>query len=136
MREILFRGKREDNASWIYGNYIYAPSNGDCYVYNICAPDTPYDWYEIGLKSLGQYIGRKDKNGAKIFEGDIVRTEFGRLCIVVWFDSRLVCGWDLEPIKTSENLLHDAPRSEHVFDEEYLEIVGNIYDNPELLTEN
>jgi len=134
MRDILFRGKRSDG-EWICGNYIYAPRNGDSYVYNICTNDAPYDWYEIDTKTLGQYTGRKDKNGTKIFEGDIVKTEFGRLCIIVWFSSRVACGWDLEAIRTCENLLHDAPLKVHIFDEDYLEVIGNIHDNPELLAE-
>lgn len=77
-----------------------------------------------------QYIGRKDINKKEIYEGDIVRTNSGRLCRVVWFSSPQYQGWDLEPIETK----NPAPKEWNLW--EYLEIIGNIFDNPELLKED
>lgn len=131
MREILFRGKVTDG-SWIYGNYIYAPGNVE--VHSICDPDFPYDWYEVNRHTLEQYTGLIDKNDTKIFEGDIVRTKYGRLCIVAWFSSDACVGWDLIPVDTVENICHKkCSDSYDIYKKDNLEVIGNIHDNPELM---
>lgn len=135
MREILFRGKRTDG-EWISGNYIYAPSNEDSYVHNICTPDEPYDWYEIDPETLGQYTGHEDKNNTKIFDGDIVKFNsdyddwdrfYDNPVIKVEYES-LTGGFD--PFAS-----YDCDCG-IIIESNKCEVVGNIYDNPELLTEN
>lgn len=132
MREILFRGERLDNGDWVYGYYV-----GPVGVTNdpeICdANDITGGRYDVDPATVGQYTGLTDKNGVKIFEGDIVRTKYGRLCIVVWFPPKLC--FDLEPICNSENLERKAPDKWDLWDENNLEVVVNINDNPELLEE-
>ncbi len=114
-REILFRGKNEEG--WFYGNLlIYA--------------DTAQIWYEekgygkvnvlVDPSTIGQYTGLTDRNGVKIFEGDIIK-----------YRSEI-----FEVIYSATNARFLALRPNGVFNAAAMrncEIIGNIHDNPELL---
>ena len=145
MREILFRGKADPHYyphinQWVYGAYIHRtlfygdPDDSHWILYTGEFDCDFYDAARIVPKTLGQYTGFDDKHGNKIFEGDIVKTKYGRLCVVVWFSSQVHNGWDLETIKTVENCAYTQyPDAFDLYKKENLEIVGNIHDNPELL---
>lgn len=160
-REILFRGKRCDNGEWVYGNLLKGVE-GDCYIIVITKDGfTKYEEYEVAPDTVGQYTGLKDKNGNKIFEGDILRVkEFENLLTKEFseddnrFDlftlDEIKGEKDAEyitPVKWEEcgfvvstngnyfdmwaaSLFGDMKRSNPVLD---FEVIGNIYDNPELL---
>ena len=127
-REILFRGKRLDNGEWIYGFVIHAQEDDSWGITNEIEYFNDVDGYTVG-----QYTGLTDKNGVKIFEGDIVQTKYGRLCIVDWFESNSTLCFDFRPIDIAENLLKKAPDKWDLWHEANLEVIGNIHDNPDLL---
>lgn len=115
MREIEFRGKRTCDNEWTYGWFIgiYQTEDGDVG----CIRDYTGKDNLVKLETVGQYTGLKDKNGKKIFEGDIVRYIDNDLIEYVEFiDGVFFAG--------SEELRYA-----------YCEVIGNIYDNPELLEE-
>lgn len=133
MREIMFRGKRLDNGRWVRG-LPFAVHSG-LKIEGIETWDG--ERHLVDTKTVGQYTGMVDKNGTKIFEGDVVRTKYGRLCVVVWFSSNGCIGWDLMPVDTVENCVHTkAPDAYDVFKKDNLEVIGNIHDNPEFEVRN
>lgn len=125
MRKILFKMKRKSDNKWIYWSPFCGVSDKVPTSIPIDTEIQEFDFpYEIILDTLCQYIGRDDKFGNPIFEGDVVRTQYGRLCSVVWFDSPNDVGWDLHPLEDK----HPYPDGA-IWDIQYLEVVGNIFDD-------
>ena len=122
MRIILFRGKRIDNSEWVYGYYVPV-----CFGRFPCKPaivpesDGTWEPIEVKKETVGQYTGLTDKNGTKIFEGDIIFDPELKENHIVMFDEGGFC--------TEEMFLQFYL----CFDEMEVEVIGNIHDNPELL---
>ena len=117
----LYRAKRIDNGEWVEG-YLYGIWERRYILWGM-TNDVP-DMIEVDPSTICQCTGLKDKNGKLIWENDIVRC--GKNCTVTWCDT--FASWRLN---TSEWMYS------HFFGEackpEDVEIVGNIFDNPELL---
>ena len=154
MREILFRGKRKDNGEWVEGLYG---------INTICCEQSTYlsaviskmsqriydcESWEVESNTVGQYTGVTDKNGTKIFEGDIIEsvsrlvnsvgtptggTDISRY-IIEWGEHKWVkkiffCNrgdyWKKNNVLPEDLYPYTASR--------YCEVIGDIYDNPDLL---
>lgn len=136
MREILFRGKRTDNGEWVYGNYYIAEKLDKSGVeYFIIEIEAEGSQYYVTPETVGQYTGLTDKNGKKIFEGDIVKTKkYGKIIghsnvrdfdiFVVIYEPAM---FRLENTHRAFNLVGKCGKGIDY------EVIGNIHDNPELL---
>ena len=135
MREILFRGKRTDNGEWVEGFYLYTNENTQPVIIDMeCCSNV------IIPETIGQYTGMTDKNGKKIFEGDIVRltdehNEMEWTAVVVFGNPNgdYSWGWQLSAIEEfggNKDILLWVDMEESGA---YCEVIGNIYDNPELM---
>lgn len=118
MREIIFRGKRIDNGEWIVGSYIHLNVNADFICHGRSFNSLIPIKIEVIPETVGQYTGLTDKNGTKIFEGDIVKVE-GKLYEIKYMLGQFFVGINM-------------PIAYKRFD---CEVIGNIHDNPELIKE-
>lgn len=133
-REIIFRGKRIDNGKWVCGDLAHFPNKT---MIDTHKHGQPWRGYTVNPETVGQYTGLFDKNGKKIFEGDIIKTHSGLLGKVVYgsfFDDEYcgdACGWFWIG-KDRENHTYKLALSscwgEH-------KVIGNIHNNPKLLKE-
>jgi uncharacterized phage protein (TIGR01671 family) len=133
MREIEFRGKRVDiGHKWCYGNIQERCGHVAIYEKTHFS-DTPKGYYvghSVIPETVGQYTGLTDKNGAKIFEGDIVETK-----LTSTDDPRLVSSLGIKNREVIEYWKGKfKTKTANLSDDDYsFEIIGNIHDNPELL---
>ena len=126
MREILFRGKCKTDNEWLYG-FPYVTRKNAVKINWYCSEFGSMRTDEVDPETVGQFTGLTDKNGVRIFEGDIVeRVSDGERAVISWlkyfacfglsFDG-WCCGFD--------NYDYNLPSD--------FEVIGNIHDNPELL---
>lgn len=132
MREILFKAKRIDDREWVVGQYV-----------NTCYPGKdketghfivvyPNEYHEVYTSTLCQFTGLCDKNGKRIWENDILMAHLDESYpedttyeTVEWG----VAGWVTHEANSADRQYLDE------FDFEHFEVVGNIFDNKELLQE-
>ena len=133
MREILFRGKRVDNGKWIQGDIVQFPVHG---VVRIVEQEPSYKDAEVDSDTVGQFTGLTDKNGRKIFEGDIIHLEYSQ----VFFGGEYFGEYTAEVSYKEGCFITDGINNGDEietplsgFDNDEVEIIGNIHDNPELL---
>lgn len=121
MREILFRAKRIDDGEWIEGLLCY-----NIYSHLSIQPTKEENCCPILMASIGQFTGLTDKNGKKIFEGDIVKGAWNTVFQVVYDDCYL--GFRAKEKDGFHNCID-------YYGLDRLEVIGNIHDNPQLLKE-
>lgn len=139
MREILFKAKRIDNGEWVEG--YYTERNGktfigiDISIYSdmfevFCTP--VIRWFEVDPETLCEFTGRCDKNGKKIWENDILMAHLDESYpedvtyeTIEWG----FAGWVTHETNSADRQYLDE------FDTKLFEVVGNIFNNKELLQE-
>lgn len=127
MRDIEFRGRKHDSKHWVVGDLNRCVVVGEMYI-NRIEENLSTTTHRIDPETLGQYTGKKDSYNEKIFEGDIVRTVYNgveKVFIVVWDNIE----FDFKATNGKENYGSDGFRYLGCCEE--IEIIGNIYDNPE-----
>ena len=124
MREILFRGKRLDDGEWVYGSFCMdalEQFNGLCGVDGFIRlydkAKGKMQTYEVDRETVGQYTGLKDKNGNRIFDGDILSIWNESHDVVVFEDGAFYLENTSIPMRFANKF----------------DVIGNITDNPELL---
>ena len=135
MREILFKAKRLDNGEWVEG-FCVNISNKHLYIFtgklDISNGYLDLEKYSVGPKTLCQYTGLTDKNGNKIWENDAVRYE-DDLVNMVKVD---LIGWN-ETHAAFTILADEKGNMKYYYIDEFIasnfEVIGNIFDNPELM---
>jgi uncharacterized phage protein (TIGR01671 family) len=156
MREILFKAKRIDNGKWVEGYYLkdqYHRGGKDIIFYRKDSDRFTVYTDIIDIETLCQFTGLCDKNGKKIWENDVLMChgnsedlakavfgEFGVRDIGTGSIVDKVTGWHYEIIPTDEisrfePFCWSMPLTEYYIDRCEMEVVGNIFDNPELLQE-
>ena len=148
-REILFRGKRKDNKEWVYGTPIVMHHNdGRTHLHHFIIPDGVDLSFGVKVEDIlveiipetrGQDTGLRDQNGRKIFKGDILKLvdknqNYEWLAVVEFGNPNATYswGWQLRPITKQVRMSRDILLWIEITGTT-VEIIGNIYDNPELL---
>lgn len=156
-REIKFRGKRIDNGEWVYGGYHKHIKRTPCIIGGDCVKgqdiahliiqsgfsdwnmSKPLDCFEVDPDTVGQLTGLYDKNQKPIYAGDIVLGEDGEIGEIVWDNNYAI--WRNVYRKGQSVLCLNMPfplwqsfyaknSTEH---KSIIKVIGNIYENPELL---
>lgn len=135
-RENLYRGKRIDNNKWVEGCLLI--SDERCFIvpiFGVCSIDTDnmtdklitLRAFEVIPETVGQYIGNSDKNGKKIFEGDMLLGAW-KTKLVIYYDECYLAFRAREASGTEHDISY--------YDNNMLEVVGNIHDNGSLEAHN
>lgn len=143
-REILFRGKRVDNGEWVEGDLFTTKScqNGIQKDHSLIGLIYS-EWYEVDPETIGQFTGLVDKNGGKIFEGDVVRSQGQNatfIQVIEFHNTDKYCGRGWVAINKQKEYLDKTlnKKIEGINDGSYFslpcntEVIGNIHDTPEL----
>lgn len=153
MREILFRGKRCNNGEWVQGSYIRAEHHWHKFGIHedwiALGASANGGWFALHSKyavkpeTVGQFTGLTDKNGKKIFEGDLLNgfqypfyhsqsDEHNYFAEVIWFPENCAFGFYTHKHPTAKVSGVSAGNADFIedFNSDDWEVIGNIHDNP------
>ena len=122
LRKIVFRAKCKDNGEWVYGSYIQSYNEQDWIVQG-------GDFFAVDSDTVGQFTGFYDKDGKEIYEGDILHCVSTKVVYVVYY--RIIeCSFILVCLNNADEIIL---RNSWIEVLAYGKVLGNEYDNPELL---
>lgn len=131
MREILFRAKRKATNEWVYGYFVKEYDDFQLYIQPQIITRSGREY--VNENTLGQFTGLTDKNGVKIFEGDVVRISED------YYDGLHYSGNEVYYSDGAFCVEYETPEYDVtsigflVREGVEVEVIGNIYDNPELI---
>lgn len=136
MREILFKAKRIDNGEWIEGHYTEC--RGETFIgidtssmFEIFCPPV-IRWFKVSSETICQFTGMTDKNGVRIWKNDIVEAWIQGSRAIGTVKQRVDGLWIMYPAWQNHEFWELKPNSNG---ETTVEVLGNAFDNPELLQE-
>ena len=126
-REILYRGARMEDGKFVYGSLVFVKENDKSenelpHIVISYGPDT-FDWFEVETETVGQYTGIDDREGEKIFEGDIFKIGAENNIYTVRFDYGCFLAYEDD---VQVGILAELSTM-------FIKKIGNIHDNKELL---
>lgn len=126
-REILYRGARMEDGKFVYGSLVFVKENDKSenelpHIVISYGPDT-FDWFEVDPETVGQYTGIDDREGEKIFEGDIFKIGAENNIYTVRFDYGCFLAYEND---VQVGILAELATM-------FIKKIGNIHDNKELL---
>lgn len=158
MKEYLFRGKRIDNGEWVEGYYVWSMGTTfivhiHCVMPSLSDPGGEYfeKTHKVDPETVGQFTGLLDKNGQKIFDGDIKLWKFNsHRWVYQCYWSEIDNGYRWKMLGHNEKMENDHCEIKHETEQDYYnyiiscnqrqngfdkfsEIIGNVHDNPELI---
>lgn len=141
MREILFRGKQCDNGEWVVGSlWLYGES---AKIFGCLDFPDGADWYEVDPSTVSQFTGLYDKNGKRIWEGDVIK--YGSRILTVWWNGEMfqwqakeknafgIYSGRIDDTDWSNIDLGWIAAEVACIGRMTTEVIGNKWDNPELL---
>ena len=127
MREILFRGKRVDNGEWAYGDLLHCDDETEIYSESV-GKNGGY----VVPETVGEYTGLTDKNGTRVFEGDIIDVAYNPNYGGV---AKERIGTFKVGFEDGRYVYEDGEGYFLFTESDEIIVIGNIHDNPELLKE-
>lgn len=126
-REILYRGARMEDGKFVYGSLVFVKENDKSenelpHIVISYGPDT-FDWFEVDPETVGQYTGIDDREGEKIFEGDVFKIGAEDNIYTVRFDYGCFLAYEDD---VQVGILAELSTM-------FIKKIGNIHDNKELL---
>lgn len=129
MRQIKFRGKRNDQDEWVFGDLI-EENGGDTYI--VQANIIQWKQFEVDPDTVSQFTGLVDRNGKEVYEGDVIEDTNG-IGVIMWFQT----SWGVASYAHGYNGVKSYTAVDSFYINEAKEwcVIGSIFDNPELLNE-